>query len=150
MQAFVFNLRRKQFQDPRVRQAFALAFNFEEANKKLFYDLYVRVGSYFDNSELAAKGLPQGRELEILNEVRDEVPPEVFTTEWKNPVNATPEDFRKHMREASKLLAEAGWNAAGADRRRRRLRLLLQDPAHRRAVLGAEGERAAQRRRARR
>ena len=109
MQAFVFNLRRKQFQDPRVREAFALAFNFEESNKKLFYDLYERVGSYFDNSELAAKGLPTGRELEILEEVRGEVPPEVFTTEWKNPVNKTPEDFRNHMREASKLLAEAGW-----------------------------------------
>jgi microcin C transport system substrate-binding protein len=109
MQAFVFNQRRKQFQDPRVRRAFALAFNFEEANKKLFYNLYVRVGSYFDNSELAAKGLPQGRELEILNEVKREVPPEVLTTEWKNPVNAAPEDFRNHMREASKLLAEAGW-----------------------------------------
>ena len=109
MQAFVFNQRRKQFQDPRVRRAFALAFNFEEANKKLFYDLYVRVGSYFDNSELANKGLPQGRELELLNEVKDEVPPEVFTTEWKNPVNKTPEDFRNNMREASRLLAEAGW-----------------------------------------
>lgn len=109
MQAFVFNQRRKQFQDPRVRKAFNLAFNFEETNKKLFYDLYVRVGSYFDNSELAAKGLPEGRELEILEEVRDQVPPEVFTTEWKNPVNASPEDFRTHMREASKLLTEAGW-----------------------------------------
>jgi microcin C transport system substrate-binding protein len=92
-----------------VRKAFALTFNFEEANKKLFYDLYVRVASYFDNSELAATGLPQGRELEILNEVRDELPPEVFTTEWKNPVNASPEAFREHMREASKLLADAGW-----------------------------------------
>jgi microcin C transport system substrate-binding protein len=109
MQAFVFNQRRKQFQDPRVRKAFALAFNFEEANKKLFYDLYVRVGSYFDNSELASGGLPQGRELEILEEVRDEVPAEVFTTEWKNPVNKTPDDFRNNMREASKLLDEAGW-----------------------------------------
>jgi len=109
MQAFVFNLRRKQFQDPRVRHAFNLAFNFEEANKKLFYDLYVRVDSYFANSELAATGLPQGRELEILNEVRDEIPPQVFTTEWKNSVNRTPEEFRDHMREASKLLAEAGW-----------------------------------------
>ena len=92
MQAFVFNQRRKQFQDPRVRRAFTLAFNFEEANKKLFYDLYVRIGSYFDNSELANKGLPQGRELEILNEVKSEVPPEVFTTEYKNPVNNTPDD----------------------------------------------------------
>lgn len=109
MQAFVFNLRRPQFHDPRVRKAFNLAFNFDEANRKLFYNLYVRVESYFDNSELASKGLPQGRELEILNEMRDEVPPEVFTTEFKNPVNHTPEEFRDHMREASKLLAEAGW-----------------------------------------
>ena len=109
MQAFVFNQRRKQFQDPRVRRAFGLAFNFEEANKKLFYNSYVRVGSYFDNSELAAKGLPQGRELEILNEVKDEVPAEVFTAEWKNPVNDAPDSFRNHMREASKLLADAGW-----------------------------------------
>jgi microcin C transport system substrate-binding protein len=109
MQAFVFNLRRPQFQDPRVRKAFALAFNFEETNKKLFYDLYVRVKSYFDNSELASTGLPQGREFEILNEVRDELPPEVFTTEFSNPVNRTPEEFREHLREASKLLGEAGW-----------------------------------------
>ena len=109
MQAFVFNLRRKQFQDPRVREAFALTFNFEEANKKLFYDLYVRVKSYFDNSELAATGLPQGRELEILNDAHDELPPDLFTTEWKNPINGTPEAFRDHMREASKLLADAGW-----------------------------------------
>lgn len=109
MQSFVFNQRRKQFQDPRVRQAFNLAFNFEEANKKLFYDSYVRVGSFFDNSELASKGLPEGRELEILQEVKDEVPPEVFTTEWTNPVNRSPEDFRNHMRDASKLLHDAGW-----------------------------------------
>ncbi len=115
MQAYVFNLRRKQFQDPRVREAFALAFNFEEANKKLFYNLYERVGSYFDNSDLASKGVPEGRELEILDEVRSEVPPEVFTTEWKNPVNKTPEDFRNHMREASKLLAEAGWTLQEVD-----------------------------------
>jgi microcin C transport system substrate-binding protein len=109
MQGFVFNLRRKQFQDPRVRKAFALAFNFEDANKMMFYDLYVRVGSFFDNSELAAKGLPEGRELEILEQLRDQVPAEVFTAEWKNPVNATPQDFRNNMREASRLLSEAGW-----------------------------------------
>ncbi len=109
MQAFVFNLRRQKFQDPRVREAFGLAFNFEETNKNLFYNLYQRVSSYFGNSELEATGLPKGRELEILNEVRDEVPPEVFTKVWKNPVNKTPEDFRNHLREASKLLAEAGW-----------------------------------------
>ena len=81
-----------------MRHAFNLAFNFEPANKTLFYDEYQRVNSYFDNSELKATGLPQGRELEILNEVRDQVPPEVFTTEWKNPVNAgADEDGRKNL-----------------------------------------------------
>jgi microcin C transport system substrate-binding protein len=121
MQGFAFNLRRKQLQDPRVRRAFNLAFDFESANRNLFNGQYVRAESYFGNSELQAKGLPQGKELEILNEVKADVPPEVFTTEWKNPVNAKPEDFRQHLREAFKLLNEAGWtqkngvltNAAG-------------------------------------
>ena len=109
MQAFVFNTRRKQFADPKVRQAFGLLFNFEEANKKLFYDLYVRVGSFFENSELQSKGLPDGRELEILNEVKSEVPAEVFTTEWKNPVNKEQGDFRKQQQAAMKLFNAAGW-----------------------------------------
>jgi microcin C transport system substrate-binding protein len=122
MQAFAFNIRRPQLQDPRVRHAFNLAFNFETANKNLFYDEYRRVNSYFDNSDLRATGLPQGRELELLNEVKDKVPPEVFTTEWKNPVNeGADEDGRKNLAKAAKLLAEAGFrlkdgvltNAAG-------------------------------------
>jgi microcin C transport system substrate-binding protein len=113
MQSFAFNTRRPQFQDPRVRRAFNLAFDFEWANRNLFYDQYTRIGSYFDNSELKASGLPQGRELEILNEIRSEVPPEVFTQEWKNPVNSTPEDARKHLAIAAKLLAEAGWHPKG-------------------------------------
>ncbi len=113
MQAFAFNQRRKQFQDPRVRQAFALAFNFEEANKSLFYGQYVRVASFFDNSELKSSGLPQGRELEILKEIEKEVPAEVFTTEWKNPVNAAAGDFRKNMGLAAKLFQEAGWTQKG-------------------------------------
>jgi microcin C transport system substrate-binding protein len=109
MQAFAFNIRRPQFADPRVRHAFNLLFNFEETNKKLFYGSYVRLDSFFANSDLQSKGLPQGRELEILNEVKSEVPPEVFTTEWKNPVNAKEGDFRKHQKEALKLLEAAGW-----------------------------------------
>jgi microcin C transport system substrate-binding protein len=122
MQAFVFNTRRPQFQDARVRRAFNHAFNFEWANKNLFYGEYQRVGSYFDNSPLKATGLPQGRELEILNGVRSEVPPEVFTAEWKNPVNEGPdEDGRRNLAEAARLLEEAGYklkdgvrtNAAG-------------------------------------
>ncbi|MET0667907.1 MAG: extracellular solute-binding protein [Methyloceanibacter sp.] len=110
MQAFVLNLRRPQFQDRRVRQAFNLAFDFEWANKNLFYGQYERVGSYFQNSELAAPAeLPQGRELEILNEVKDGVPPEVFTEVHKNPLNATTDDARNNLRKAAMLLKEAGW-----------------------------------------
>ena len=115
MQAFVFNLRRKQFADARVRQAFGLLFNFEESNRKLFYDLYVRVGSFFENSELQSKGLPEGRELEILNEIKTDVPPDVFTTEWKNSINKEEGDFRKHQLEAMKLFNAAGWTL-GPDR----------------------------------
>ncbi len=113
MQAFVFNARRKQFQDPRVRRAFNLAFDFEWMNRNLFYDQYKRTESYFGNSELEATGLPSGRELEILKEIEKEVPPEVFTTEWKNPVNTTPEDQRNNLRQAARLLADAGWTAKG-------------------------------------
>lgn len=115
MQAFVFNTRRKQFSDARVRQAFGLLFNFEEANKKLFYDLYVRVGSFFENSELRSKGLPEGQELDILNEVKSDVPPEVFTTEWKNPLNKEQGDYRKNQQAAMKLLIAAGYTL-GPDR----------------------------------
>lgn len=117
MQAFVFNGRRPQFSDARVRQAFNLLFNFEEANKKLFYDLYVRVGSYFENSELQSKGLPDGRELEILNEVKGEAgfPPEALTTPWTNPVNKEAGDYRKNQLAAVKLFNAAGWTL-GPDR----------------------------------
>ena len=110
MQAFVLNTRRPQFADPRVRRAFNLAFNFEWMNQNLFYGQYSRVSSFFENTELAARGLPQGKELEILETVRDQVPPEVFTTEYKNPVNdATSIIDRRNWREAAKLLNEAGW-----------------------------------------
>lgn len=110
MQCFVLNLRRAQFQDRRVRQAFSLAYDFEWANKNLFYDQYARVGSYFEGSELAApKALPEGRELEILNEVKDGVPPEVFTEIHQNPANDTPDAMRGNLRKAVMLLKEAGW-----------------------------------------
>jgi microcin C transport system substrate-binding protein len=109
MQGFAFNLRRKQFQDPRVRHAFNLAFDYEFANRNMFFGQYERVGSYFESSELKATGLPTGEELKILEELRGSIPPEVFTTEYKNPVNHSPEDFRRHMSQAHKLLHAAGW-----------------------------------------
>ena len=109
MQAFVFNIRRAQFQDPRVRRAFNLAFDFEEMNKQIFFGQYKRIASYFEGTELAARGLPEGRELEILQKVRDKVPPEVFTTAYSNPVGGNPEAVRQNLRQAVRLLKEAGY-----------------------------------------
>lgn len=113
MQAFVFNLRRPQFADRRVREALTLAYNFEDQNRKHFFGLNKRLGSYFENSELASGGIPQGRELEILEEFRDQLPPELFTQEFKLPVNDTPTSERQHLREAIRLLNEAGWETRG-------------------------------------
>ncbi|MDX2287391.1 MAG: extracellular solute-binding protein [Hyphomicrobiaceae bacterium] len=109
MQAFAFNLRRPQFADPRVRQAFNLTFNFDEANRSLFYGMYVRTTSFFDNSELKASGLPQGRELELLEAVRDKVPAEVFNSAPTTPSAPDAGAHRNNMRQALKLLGEAGW-----------------------------------------
>ena len=110
MQGFAFNLRRTKFQDVRVRRAFNLAYDFEWANQNLFYGQYARTSSYFEGQELAAKGLPSQEELALLEPLRDKIPPEVFTQEYKNPVNATPQDFRTHLREAARLLKEAGYS----------------------------------------
>jgi len=110
MQAFVFNTRHGKFKDPRVRRAFGYAFDFEWANKNLFYGQYKRVTSYFQNTELASSGLPKGQELDILNEVKGQVPEEVFTTPYSNPVSDGSGSIRKNMREALKLFKAAGWN----------------------------------------
>ncbi|MEZ5774196.1 MAG: extracellular solute-binding protein [Hyphomicrobiaceae bacterium] len=113
MQAFVLNLRHQKFADARVREAFNLVFDFEWANANLFYGQYTRTSSFFQNSDLASSGLPEGRELEILQGLKDEVPPEVFTTPYANPVNATPADFRKNLREAARLMKAAGFSVKG-------------------------------------
>jgi microcin C transport system substrate-binding protein len=110
MQCFVLNLRRPQFVDRRVRQAFNLAFDFEWANKNLFYGQYARLGSYFQGGELAApQALPEGQELDILNEVKDGVPTEVFTAIHRNPVNDSEDDMRGNLSKAVALLKDAGW-----------------------------------------
>ncbi|WP_406856195.1 extracellular solute-binding protein [Alsobacter sp. KACC 23698] len=116
MQGFVFNLRRERFQDQRIRRAFNLAFDFEEMNKTVFYGLYQRIGSYFEGTELASKGLPEGLEKQILESVRDKVPASVFTRPYVNPVNGDPTAVRDNLREADKLLKEAGWEIKGGKR----------------------------------
>ncbi|MFT5375680.1 MAG: microcin C transport system substrate-binding protein [Candidatus Latescibacterota bacterium] len=109
MQAFWLNTRRPQFADKRVRQALAYAFDFEWTNKNLFYDLYARSESYFSNSELASNGLPQGRELAILEMYRGRVPNEVFTQAYQPPTTDGSGNIRANLRTAKKLLDEAGW-----------------------------------------
>jgi microcin C transport system substrate-binding protein len=145
MQGFVLNLRRPGLQHRNVREAFSLAFNFEWANKAMFFDQYRRSGSYFGNSELAARGLPEGDELAILEAVRKDLPPEVFTTEFRNPVNRAPEDFRRHLGRAAKLLSEAGYEIrdgvrVGMRGDRLQFEVLLVQPSFERLVLAYKAE----------
>ncbi|MFO1420394.1 MAG: extracellular solute-binding protein [Candidatus Competibacteraceae bacterium] len=109
MQGFAFNLRRPLFQDPRVRQALAYAFDFEWSNRNLFYGQYTRTRSYFDNSELAARGLPSPEELAVLEPSRKELPPEVFTTAYEPPAASDDVQLRANFQKALQLLQEAGW-----------------------------------------
>jgi microcin C transport system substrate-binding protein len=110
MQGFVINTRREKFKDVRVRQALNLAFDFEWSNTNLFFGQYTRSRSFFNNSDLESKGLPSVEELELLNPLKEHLPPEVFTTEYKNPVNTDAGARRKNLQLATKLLVEAGWN----------------------------------------
>ena len=109
MQGFVFNTRRDKFKDARLRQAFNYVYDFEEMNKQIFFDQYSRINSFFFGTELACSGLPEGQELEILNTVRDKVPPEVFSTVYTNPINGNPEKVRANLREAIRLMKAAGY-----------------------------------------
>ncbi len=109
MQAFAFNIRRDKFKDPRVRLAFNYAFDFHELNKQLFFGQYHRIGSYFEGTDLAASGLPKGRELEFLETVRDKIPPEAFTKPYSNPDADNPTAIRANLREATRLLHDAGY-----------------------------------------
>ena len=109
MQGFVFNTRRELFSDKRVRRALSLAFDFGWSNSMLFYNQYTRCDSYFSNSELASQGLPKGKELELLNRYKKDLPKEVFDTVWHPPIVQDKGDLRKNLIKASALLKEAGW-----------------------------------------
>lgn len=110
MQAFIYNLRRPMFQDKRVRQAIALLFDFEWSNRQLFYGAYTRNNSYFENSELAARGLPGPEELKILEPLRDQLPPQVFSQSLEPSRTDGSGIVRPQQREAYRLLLEAGYH----------------------------------------
>lgn len=108
-QGLYFNLRREKFQDIRVRKAFDLAFDFEWSNTNLFYGAYQRTTSFFENSALMAKGKPSPEELRILEPFRKDLRPEVFEEAYVPPVSNGSGQDRNLLKQASRLLAEAGW-----------------------------------------
>ncbi|MCE1236118.1 MAG: extracellular solute-binding protein [Hyphomicrobiales bacterium] len=115
MSAFVPNLRRAKFVDPRVRLALSYTLDYEEMNRTLFFGEYERIPSYFHPTELASSGLPEGRELEILRaaEKAGPIPAEVFTTPFANPTAADAAGARGNLRKALELFAQAGWTIKG-------------------------------------
>ncbi len=139
MQGFVFNTRRAIFADPKVRAALAYAFDFEWTNQNLFYGQYQRTESYFSNSELASSGLPSEAELKLLDPWRDQLPPEVFTKEYRAP-STEGTDLRHNLRTALELLRDAGWEVQGGRLVNKKsgqplaFEILLDDPVFERIV----------------
>lgn len=128
MQSFALNIRKKLFADRRVRRALSHAMDFEWMNSKLFHNSYTRCRSFFGNSDLEAKGLPEGEELGILRRLDEKypghVPSEVFSQEYNPPATGNVADEREHRRalrknlgEAAELLKQAGWHVRKSDKK---------------------------------
>ena len=146
MQAFAFNIRRDKFKNPHLRRAFNFAFNFEEMNRQLFYSQYQRIDSYFDGTELACSGVPNGQELDILKTVQKDVPPEfmpaeMFAKPYTNPVGGDQQKVRNNLREALRLLRQAGYAVENTKlvntktKERLTVELLVNDPTLERVML---------------
>lgn len=116
-QGWFLNMRRAKFQDRRVREALSLAFDFEWTNKNIFYDLYERTGSYFENSPMKAAGKPDAGELALLEPFRATLHEEVFGEAVTPPVSDGSGQDRTLLRRAAQLLDEAGWTVQGRQRR---------------------------------
>ncbi len=110
MQAFLYNTRRDIFKDPLVREALSYAFDFEWTNENMFFGEYKRTKSYFENSALAARGLPSPEELEILAPYRGKIPEAVFTKVYEPPETDGTGNVRKNLAQAKRLLNKAGWH----------------------------------------
>ncbi len=140
MQGFGMSTRRALFKDVRVRHALAMMFDFEWANKNLFYGNYTRTLSYFSNSELASSGIPEGPELALLNKYRDQLPADLFTKPFQLPVTDGSGNNREVMKAALALLEEAGWKVqdrklVNADGQPFSFEILLDQPTFERVTL---------------
>lgn len=109
MQGFFINTRRPFFADKRVREALGLAFDFEWANRQLFYQQYERTHSYFANSELAAPKFPDDAELKLLNPLKAQLDASVWGPLPQPSATTAPDSLRSNLRRARELLAQAGW-----------------------------------------
>ncbi len=109
MQGLFYNTRRPVFQDIKVREALGYAFDFEWANAHLFYNLYERAYSFFNKSDLACSGIPEGEELALLMPFKDQLPADLFTQPFKAPTTTAPSGVRKNLEKAKDLLKAAGW-----------------------------------------
>lgn len=141
MQGFVFNLRNPLFQDRGVRMALGMAFDFEWANNNLFFNEYTRSASYFSNSDLAAKGRPEGLELEYLLPFKEQLPPEIFNQQPTPFSTEVPNSLRGNLRKAKKVLEESGWTVQDgrlADKEGRpfEFEILLVSPSFERVMAG--------------
>lgn len=109
MQAWALNQRRARFRDVRVREAIAHCFDFEWTNRNLFFDAYARSQSTFERSEFKAEGTPRAEELALLEPFREELPPEAFGEAVLQPVSDGSGRDRNMLRQARRLMEEAGW-----------------------------------------
>jgi len=110
-QSYVLNTRRPLLKDARVREALALALDYEWMNRQMFYNSYQRVAGLFGNTSCSAQGLPDTNELELLNGWKAQLPPAVFGQAYRPPRTDTdPNGLRNNLRQAQTLLAQAGWN----------------------------------------
>lgn len=140
MQGFVFNTRRDKFADVRLRRALGYAFDFEWTNKNLFNGAYTRTKSYFSNSELASSGLPDDAELALLGPFRDRLPASVFNQVFEPPKTDGTGSARSNLRQALKLLGQAGWSVVDGklvsptDGRPLEIEFLIVSPAFERII----------------
>lgn len=140
MQGFVMNTRRPLFADRKVRQALGLAFDFEWTNRALFYGQYARCLSFFSNSEFASSGVPQGKELSLLEPYRSALPQELFVSPFTLSKSDGSGRIRPQLRKALTLLREAGWTLRdgvlrNAQGKSFEFEMLLRSPRMERVVL---------------
>ncbi len=110
MQGYFLNTRKDKFKDPKVREALTYAFDFESMNRLLFFNQYTRINSYFAGNELQLSGAPTPEETAILETVKDALPAEALTEEFRLPVYDTPQATRDNLRKALQLLAKLAGN----------------------------------------